>query len=58
MSPSLGLSSTVEVFPCPTCHETINTSNRQCPDCSTPIDWSVAQAAGVGPHITIAGRSF
>jgi hypothetical protein len=45
MAGPLSLSSTVEVFPCPNCHETINTSDRQCPHCSTPIDWSVAQSA-------------
>jgi predicted amidophosphoribosyltransferase len=38
MAGPLSLSSTVEVFPCPTCHETINTSHRQCPHCSTPLD--------------------
>jgi hypothetical protein len=46
MAGPLSLSSTVEVFPCPTCHETINTSIRQCPHCSTPIDAATAQAAG------------
>jgi hypothetical protein len=45
MAGSLGLSSTVEVFPCPNCHETINTSVRECPHCSTPIDPVVAQVA-------------
>ena len=47
MAGPLSLSSTVEVIPCPNCHETINTSDRQCPHCSTPIDWSVAQSAAV-----------
>ncbi|HEY4380664.1 MAG TPA: hypothetical protein VGN01_09995 [Acidobacteriaceae bacterium] len=46
MAGPLSLSSTVEVFPCPSCHETINTSDRQCPHCSTPIDPVAAAAAG------------
>ena len=45
MAGPLRLSSTVEVFPCPNCHETINTSDRQCPHCSTPIDPAAAQSA-------------
>lgn len=46
MAGPLSLSSAVEVFPCPTCHETINTNIRQCPFCSSPIDAATAQAAG------------
>jgi hypothetical protein len=46
MAGPLSLSSTVEVFPCPKCFETINTSIRQCPYCSSPIDAATAQAAG------------
>lgn len=45
MAGPLSLSSTVEVFPCPSCRETINTSVRECPRCSTPIDPAAAQAA-------------
>ena len=45
MSPSLGLSGTVAVFPCPTCQETINTSMQQCPFCGTAIDHAVAGAS-------------
>jgi hypothetical protein len=32
----------VEVFPCPNCKETINTSMRQCPFCSAPVDHNAA----------------
>lgn len=45
MPGTLSLSSKVEVFPCPNCKETINTSDRQCPHCSTPIDPVAAKAA-------------
>lgn len=45
MSGTLGLSSTVEVFPCPNCRETINTSLGFCPFCSTPIDRAAAEAS-------------
>jgi hypothetical protein len=45
MSPSLSLSGTVAVFPCPTCKETINTSIQQCPFCGTAIDHAVADAS-------------
>ncbi len=38
MAGPLSLSSTVEVFSCPNCFETINTSIRKCPYCSSPID--------------------
>jgi hypothetical protein len=43
MAGTLSLSSTVQVFPCPSCGETINTSVQQCPFCSTPIDRSAAE---------------
>lgn len=46
MAGPLSLSSTVEVFPCPGCTETINTSVRQCPHCSSLIDPVAAAAAG------------
>ena len=35
---SLSLSSIVQVFPCPNCRETINTSIQQCWFCSTTVD--------------------
>jgi hypothetical protein len=43
MTGTLSLSSTVQVFPCPNCHETINTSVQECPFCSTPIDRTAAE---------------
>ena len=43
MAGSLSLSSTVQVFPCPNCQETINTSVQQCPFCSAPIDRAEAE---------------
>jgi hypothetical protein len=43
MAQSFSLSSTVSVFPCPNCKETINTSMLQCPFCSTPIDHAAAE---------------
>jgi hypothetical protein len=43
MAGTLSLSSTVQVFPCPNCRETINTSVQQCPFCSTPIDRAAAE---------------
>ena len=43
MPGTLSLSSTVHVFPCPNCQETINTSVQQCPFCSTPIDRTAAE---------------
>jgi len=42
---SLSLSSAVQVFPCPNCRETINTSMQQCPFCSTPIDHASAEVS-------------
>jgi len=45
MAGTLSLSPTVEVFPCPNCRETINTSVAQCPFCSAAIDRTVAQAS-------------
>ena len=47
MSPGLGLSSVVAVLPCPNCNETINTSMRECPFCSVPIDRDVAEVSAV-----------
>jgi hypothetical protein len=41
----LSLSSKVEIFPCPNCKETINTSMQSCSFCSTPIDPAAAAAA-------------
>lgn len=45
MAGSLGLSSAIHVFTCPNCKETINTSDTQCPFCSTCIDHDEAEAA-------------
>jgi len=45
MTGLLSLSPFVEVFPCPTCRETINTSIARCPFCSTPIDEAAAKAS-------------
>jgi hypothetical protein len=45
MAGPLSLSSRVEVFPCPNCHETINTSVKECPFCLTPIDHGAADAS-------------
>jgi len=42
MAGTLSLSSAVQVFPCPSCGETINTSVQQCPFCSAPIDRATA----------------
>ena len=42
---SFSLASTVEVFSCPTCNETINTSMQQCAFCATPIDREAAATA-------------
>ncbi|MES2393530.1 MAG: hypothetical protein V4555_17975 [Acidobacteriota bacterium] len=35
----------IQVFPCPNCHETINTSQQQCAFCGTPVDPAAAQAS-------------
>ncbi len=40
--PGLSLSSRVEVFPCPNCRETINTSLLQCTFCGVPVDHAAA----------------
>lgn len=45
MPPSLSLSSTVAVLPCPACKQTINTSMQTCPFCSAPIDHAAAAAS-------------
>ena len=49
MAGSLSLSSTVAVFPCPNCRETINTSVTQCPFCYAFID---PEAAKVSAAVT------
>jgi hypothetical protein len=43
MAGTLNLSSMVQVFPCPHCKETINTSVQQCPFCSVTIDRASAE---------------
>jgi len=45
MAQSLSLSSRVEVFPCPNCRQTINTSMHACSFCSVPIDHAAATAS-------------
>ena len=35
----------IQVYDCPSCRQTINTSHRQCPYCSAPIDAEAADAA-------------
>jgi hypothetical protein len=45
MAGLLSLSSTVAVFPCPSCRETINTSVERCPFCSTQIDRAAAEVS-------------
>lgn len=45
MAPSLSLSSTVSVLPCPNCNQTINTTMQVCPFCSFPIDHAAATAS-------------
>lgn len=47
MGGNLSLSSTVQVFPCPNCSETINTSLQECPFCSSPIDLAAAEQSAV-----------
>lgn len=44
MAGTLSLSTTVEVFPCPNCRETINLSLTQCPFCYALIDPEAARA--------------
>src|ERR1035438_3480440 len=45
MATNLSLSSKVEVFPCPNCRQTINTSMHTCPFCSAAIDRTAADAS-------------
>jgi hypothetical protein len=42
---SLSLAPTIEIFPCPTCSQTINTSMTTCPFCGTPVDTTAAASA-------------
>ena len=42
MASGLSLSSAIEVFPCPNCGETINTSLNSCPFCSIAVDHAAA----------------
>jgi hypothetical protein len=42
MASGLSLSSEVQVFPCPNCKETINTSMQTCAFCSASIDTAAA----------------
>jgi hypothetical protein len=50
MAQSFSLSSTVSVFPCPNCKETINTSMQQCSFCSTPIDRAAAEESAAATN--------
>ena len=43
--PSLSLSSSVAVLPCPTCGQTINTSMQACPYCAATIDHDAAASS-------------
>ncbi len=52
MPGTLSLSSSVGVFPCPSCHETINDAVSRCPFCSTPIDHAAARAAAAETSAT------
>lgn len=45
MAEAFSLSSAVQVFPCPNCNQTINTSMQQCAFCGAPIDSVAAQQA-------------
>jgi hypothetical protein len=55
MAQGLSLSSAVNVFPCPNCKETINTSMQQCSFCSAPIDHAAAeQSAAATSRISSA----
>ena len=42
---AFNLTPTVQVFPCPHCGETINTSLQECSFCHSPIDHTAAKAA-------------
>ena len=45
MAGSFSLTPTVQVFPCPHCRETINTTVQSCPFCGTAIDHAAAEAS-------------
>ena len=48
--------SSVQVFPCPNCKETINTSMQQCQFCGTSIDHAAAeQSAAATSRVSAAG---
>jgi len=54
-STAFNLTPEVHVFPCPNCHETINTSMQQCPFCSKAIDRAAAeQSAAATSRISSA----
>jgi len=42
---SFSLTPAVQVYPCPNCYETINTSMQLCPFCKKPIDARAAQTS-------------
>lgn len=43
MSTAFNLTSAIQVFPCPNCRETINTTAQTCPFCGTAIDHAAAE---------------
>ncbi len=45
MAGTLSFHSTVDVFPCPNCRETINTAQIVCAFCNAPIDRAAAEAS-------------
>ena len=48
MAGSFSLSAKIDVFACPNCRETINTSMQQCSFCGVPIDHTAAEIAAAG----------
>ena len=45
MASSFSLTPSIQVFPCPHCRETINTTVQHCPFCNTAIDHAAAEAS-------------
>jgi len=45
MASSFSLTPSIQVFPCPHCLETINTTVQHCPFCNTAIDHAAAEAS-------------
>jgi hypothetical protein len=57
MSTSFILSSEIQVFPCPKCRETINTSMAVCTFCGTSIDHKAAEQAAAETTLVSAACS-